>query len=76
MNMIARNAATLAGAALFAGLSMTEGAVAQGNLTVYCAVNEEWCQAAINAFQAETGITVSMTRKATTRSSHSASSST
>ena len=63
MNRIAKTAATLAGAALFAGLSMTGGAVAQGNLTVYCSVNEEWCQANINAFQAETGITVSMTRK-------------
>ena len=63
MNRIAKTAASLAGAALFAGLSVTGGAVAQGNLTVYCSVQEEWCQGMVNAFQAETGITVSMTRK-------------
>ena len=39
------------------------GASAAGNLTVYCGVQEEWCQAMVVAFQKETGITVAMTRK-------------
>jgi iron(III) transport system substrate-binding protein len=30
---------------------------------MYCAVQEEWCRAAVNAFERETGIKVSMTRK-------------
>jgi iron(III) transport system substrate-binding protein len=38
-------------------------AAAQGALTVYCSVQEEWCQLMVNEFQRETGITVSMTRK-------------
>jgi iron(III) transport system substrate-binding protein len=63
MKSIARNAAALFGAAFFAGLSLTGGATAQGSLTVYCSVQEEWCQGMVNAFQAATGITVSMTRK-------------
>ena len=63
MNRIARNTAALFGAAIFAGLSLTSGATAQGSLTVYCSVQEEWCQGMVNAFQAETGISVSMTRK-------------
>jgi iron(III) transport system substrate-binding protein len=52
----------LAGAALLTALYGVP-AQAQGNLTVYCSVQEEWCQAMVNAFQKETGITVSMTRK-------------
>lgn len=36
---------------------------AQGALVVYCAVNEEWCRGAVTAFERETGIKVSMTRK-------------
>src|SRR2546423_4569564 len=36
---------------------------AQGSLVVYCGVNEEWCRAAVTAFERETGIKVSMTRK-------------
>jgi iron(III) transport system substrate-binding protein len=55
--------AALAGSALLAGLASIGPAAAQGNLTVYCVVQEEWCQAMVNAFQAETGITVAMTRK-------------
>ena len=38
-------------------------ASAQGNLTVYCSVQEEWCQLMVNEFQKTTGINVSMTRK-------------
>jgi len=36
---------------------------AQGALVVYCGVNEEWCRGAVTAFERETGIKVSMTRK-------------
>ena len=36
---------------------------ADGNLTVYCSVQEEWCQLMVNEFQKATGITVAMTRK-------------
>ena len=52
----------VAGATLLGGLVATSAA-AQGKLTVYCSVQEEWCQAMVNAFQRETGITVAMTRK-------------
>ena len=38
-------------------------AQAQGQLTVYCAVQEEWCRAMVDAFEKETGIKVDMTRK-------------
>jgi iron(III) transport system substrate-binding protein len=36
---------------------------AQGNLVVYCGVNEDWCRGAVTAFERETGIKVAMTRK-------------
>jgi iron(III) transport system substrate-binding protein len=36
---------------------------AQGSLVLYCGVNEEWCRAAVTAFERETGIKVAMTRK-------------
>ncbi len=49
----------LAGATLFA----VGGAQAQGNLTVYCGAQEEWCQLMVNEFQKATGINVAMTRK-------------
>jgi iron(III) transport system substrate-binding protein len=40
------------------------GAVfAQGNLVVYCAVQEEWCRPMVAAFERKTGIKVAMTRK-------------
>jgi iron(III) transport system substrate-binding protein len=52
----------LAAAGLAAVVS-SSFANAQGNLTVYCSVQEEWCQGMVNAFQAATGITVAMTRK-------------
>ncbi|PZR09724.1 MAG: iron ABC transporter substrate-binding protein [Azospirillum brasilense] len=34
-----------------------------GSLVMYCGVNEQWCRAAANAFQGETGIRVDMTRQ-------------
>ena len=43
---------------------MSAGAAqAQGALVMYCGVQEEWCRAMITAFERETGIKVSMTRK-------------
>ncbi len=38
-------------------------ASAQGALTLYCSVQEEWCRAMTTAFEKETGIKVAMTRK-------------
>ena len=38
-------------------------AAAQGSLNLYCSAQVEWCQAAANAFQRETGIRVSMSQK-------------
>ena len=52
----------LAGAAAFVGFGAAPAA-AQGDLTVYCSVQEEWCQLMVNEFQKQTGINVSMTRK-------------
>ena len=46
-----------------AGLLLAAEAQAQGSLVLYCAVQEEWCRAATTAFERETGIKVSMTRK-------------
>ncbi len=50
-------------ASAFVGLSGVQTAHAQGALTLYCAVQEEWCRAMTTAFEKETGIKVSMTRK-------------
>ncbi|MFM7347716.1 MAG: substrate-binding domain-containing protein, partial [Tagaea sp.] len=36
---------------------------AQGTLTLYCSVQEEWCRPMATAFERETGIRVNMTRK-------------
>jgi iron(III) transport system substrate-binding protein len=49
-----------ASAGVFAG---STPARAQGALTLYCAVQEEWCRAMTTAFEKDTGIKVSMTRK-------------
>src|ERR671920_1119932 len=38
-------------------------AQAQGALVMYCGVQEEWCRAMTTAFERETGIKISMTRK-------------
>ena len=53
------------GAALLGALAAlgTGQAWAQGSLVMYCGVNEQWCRAAANAFQAQTGIRVDMTRQ-------------
>ncbi len=52
------------GALAALGLSMSAApAAAQGELTVYCSVQEEWCRPMMQAFERTTGIKVSMTRK-------------
>src|SRR6266853_6967819 len=59
------NHLALAGAAL-AALAATltpRSASAEGNIVVYCAVQEEWCRAMVTAFERQTGIKVAMTRK-------------
>jgi len=38
-------------------------AAAQGQLTLYCSVQEEWCRAMVTAFEKDTGTKVAMTRK-------------
>jgi iron(III) transport system substrate-binding protein len=52
--------------ALFAGAlaALLPGvANAQGQLTVYCSVQEEWCRPMMAAFERATGIRVAMTRR-------------
>jgi iron(III) transport system substrate-binding protein len=41
----------------------TSPAGAQGQLTLYCTPQEEWCRAMVTAFEKATGIKVNMTRK-------------
>jgi iron(III) transport system substrate-binding protein len=53
-------------AAAFTGLlalGLPDDARAQGNLTVYCSVQEEWCRPMMQAFERATGIRVAMTRR-------------
>jgi len=59
------NRLALAGAALCA-LTVTlaaRNAVADGNLVLYCSVQEEWCRGMVTAFEKATGVKVAMTRK-------------
>ncbi len=58
----ARLLAAVAATALSATLAI-DHAKAEGNLTVYCSPQEEWCQLMVNEFQKATGIKVAMTRK-------------
>jgi len=44
-------------------LGMPLAAAAQGELVVYCTVQEEWCRPMVSAFEKATGIKVLMTRK-------------
>ncbi len=54
-------AGLISGLVLAAGSAMP--AAAQGEVTVYCSVQEEWCRPMMQAFERKTGIKVSMTRK-------------
>lgn len=53
----------LAAATLLGALLAPLAAAAQGELVVYCTVQEEWCRPMVAAFEKSTGIKVSMTRK-------------
>lgn len=44
-------------------LAVPMSALAQGELVVYCTVQEEWCRPMVAAFEKATGIKVLMTRK-------------
>ena len=49
---------------IFALACLAPGYVlAQGNLVLYCAPQEEWCRAMVTAFERKTGVKVAMTRK-------------
>jgi iron(III) transport system substrate-binding protein len=62
--MMARTIFTTFGAVLtLAAGTVSPAAQAQGQLVLYCGVNEEWCRAASAAFERDTGIKVAMTRK-------------
>ena len=54
-------AGLISGLVLAAGSAMP--AAAQGEVTVYCSVQEEWCRPMMQAFERKTGVKVSMTRK-------------
>jgi iron(III) transport system substrate-binding protein len=56
-------ATMLAGATTVMSFLSAGAAQAQGALVMYCGVQEEWCRAMTTAFERETGIKVSMTRK-------------
>jgi iron(III) transport system substrate-binding protein len=53
----------LAGVVAVLALAAPMTAAAQGELVVYCTVQEEWCRPMVAAFEKATGIKVSMTRK-------------
>ncbi|MBI3452645.1 MAG: ABC transporter substrate-binding protein [Rhodospirillales bacterium] len=61
--MFGRAGLVAIGALAFLVLGQTSATRAQGNLTLYCAVQEEWCRAMVNAFERKTNIKVAMTRK-------------
>ena len=48
---------------MLALLSAALPAAAQGEVVVYCTVQEEWCRPMVAAFEKTTGIKVLMTRK-------------
>jgi len=57
-------AATMLAGSMTALSFLSAGAAqAQGALVMYCGVQEEWCRAMVTAFERESGIKVSMTRK-------------
>jgi iron(III) transport system substrate-binding protein len=58
-----RRRVLLAGLVLGACLGASEAARAEGQLVVYCAVDEEWCRGMMAAFEKKTGVKVAMTRK-------------
>ncbi|NMJ41796.1 ABC transporter substrate-binding protein [Roseomonas sp. JC162] len=61
--MASRRSAAFAFAAGILAAVMPGAARAQGSLTVYCSVQEEWCRPMMAAFERATGVRVAMTRK-------------
>ena len=61
------NRLALVGAAFaaIAALLGTQRASAEGNLVLYCAVQEEWCRNMVAVFERQTDTRVAMTRKVT-----------
>ncbi|GAB4180063.1 MAG: ABC transporter substrate-binding protein [Thalassobaculales bacterium] len=60
---MSRLSAVSALALMAGGLFLSAPAAAQGNLILYCSVQEDWCRPMQQAFERATGIKVSMTRK-------------
>jgi iron(III) transport system substrate-binding protein len=54
-----------AGLAMAAASPFATPAAAQGELVVYCGVQEEWCRPMMAAFERATGVRVAMTRRST-----------
>ena len=46
-----------------ASIAFVQPAAAQGQLSLYCSVQEEWCRPMATEFERQTGIKVNMTRK-------------
>ena len=63
MTSIVQRLSTFASAVTVAAAWLAIPSHAQGDLTLYCSPQIEWCEAMITAFQKETGIKVAMTRK-------------
>ena len=61
--MFSRRRIAIFGSLAVLALLPTAAAQAQGSLVLYCTVQEEWCRVMVTAFERETGIKVSMTRK-------------
>jgi iron(III) transport system substrate-binding protein len=53
----------ITGLAVGAAALLPSFTFAQGNLVLYCSVQEEWCRAMLTAFERKTGVKVAMTRK-------------
>ena len=53
----------LLGAGLSVLAALAGPAAAQGQLVLYCAVQEEWCRGMVAEFERKTGVKVAMTRK-------------
>ena len=60
--MASRRSAAFAFAAGILAAALPGAARAQGTLTVYCSVQEEWCRPMMAAFERATGIRVAMTQ--------------
>src|SRR5579859_7502096 len=60
---LGRLTAALAGGAVLWLAGAVAPARADGQLVMYCGVQEEWCRAMVTAFERKSGVKVAMTRK-------------